>query len=167
MPVVWIRSGPPTTRVGGNLQRRRSHSGTLRMRSCRLWWTKTCGPKHPQNQEDSQKHNADRQISSLSLLSQDAARLWMCVGSPNAAAARGDAAQAAFDRKLSNFRHTGLQSQTCAAKAFTVDPSSGQLGHHTLPSLERCSTRQTSHPAATANRCRRNRFITDGNTKSR
>ena len=41
---------------------------------------------------------------SLPLLSQDAVRPWVCAASPNAAAARGDA-QAAFDRKLSDYRH--------------------------------------------------------------
>ena len=51
---------------------------------------------------------ACRLISSLPLLSQDAASLDVCVASPNAAAAR-DAAQASFDRKLSNHRNVILE----------------------------------------------------------
>ena len=45
--------------------------------------------------------NPGRLVSSLPVLSQDAVRPWMCVASPNAAVAQGDASQAAFDRKLS------------------------------------------------------------------
>ena len=42
-----------------------------------------------------------------------------------------------------------------------------QMGGRTRPSPEHCSTQQTSHPAATANRCRQNRSNTDGNMKFR
>ena len=59
----------------------------------------------PPNPEGSQRRNPGRLIFSLPLLSQDAAPPWMCVASPNAAAARGDAAQAAFDRKLTDYRN--------------------------------------------------------------
>ena len=40
-------------------------------------------------------------------------------------------------------------------------------GHPTLPPLEHYRVQQTSHPAATANKCRQHHFSTDGNTKSR
>ena len=58
----------------------------------------------PQSSKDSQKHDPDWLISSLPLLSQDAA-LDVCVASSNAAAAGGDAAQVAFVRKISHYRH--------------------------------------------------------------
>ena len=67
----------------------------------------------------------------------------------------GDPVQAAFERKLTAGKIPDL-----------IVLLSGQMGDHTLPSLEHCSM-QTSHPAATAKRCRRNRVSTDGNTKSR
>ena len=87
------------------------------------------------------------------------AALEVCVASPNAAAARVDAAQASLDRKLSDYRNEipDLRNQ-----AFAVDPLPGRRGDRTLPSLEHCSMQQTSHPAGIA-RCRRNRFSADGN----
>ena len=104
------------------------------------------------------QRNPGRLIFSLPLLSQDAVR---SSASPNAAAARGDAAQAAFDQKLT----TGM---TCATRAFTIDHLLGQLtGDRTLPSLRHCNALQTSHPAAKGNRCRRNRFNMDGNMESK
>ena len=49
----------------------------------------------------------------------------VCVASPTAAAARGDAAQAAFDRKLSNYRHEILdlrnQGILCRLLVWTAD----------------------------------------------
>ena len=49
---------------------------------------------------------------------------------------------------------TGMKSQTCATRAFTIDFLSGLLtGDHTLPSLEHCSVQQTSHPTATCSKC--------------
>ena len=68
------------------------------------------------------------------------------------AAARGDAAQASFDRKLST---TGMISQTCETRVFTIEVLCGQrTGDRTQPSLEHCSLQRTSHPAGAANRCR-------------
>ena len=53
------------------------------------------------------------------------AALDVCVASPNAAAARGDAAQAAFDRQLSNYRHEipDLRNQGihCQPLVWTAD----------------------------------------------
>ena len=81
------------------------------------------------------------------------AALDVCVASPNAAAARGDAAQASFDRKLSHHRD----------EISTVDLLSGrQTGDHTQPSHEHCSVQQTLHPAGMASRCRLNRSSADG-----
>ena len=55
-------------------------------------------------------------------------------------------------RLIANCPTSGIESQTCATRAFTIDLLSGRLtGDHTLPSLERGSTQQTSHPAATGN----------------
>ena len=76
------------------------------------------------------------------------------VASPNAAAARGDAVQATFDQKLSDYRHEIPDLRNLGMHYRPL----GQLtGDHTLSSLGHCSTQQTSHPAATANSCRRNR----------
>ena len=66
-------------------------------------------------------------------LSQDAPRLWMCV--------------------------CGLAQRSSSSAV----PSFGQqMGDRTLPSLEHCSMQQTSHPAATANRCRQHHISTGG-----
>ena len=72
----------PTAGTWRNVQHRRSHSGTLRMRPRFLRWTKKRTRESPQNPEDSQKRNPGRLISLLPLLSQDAPRLWMCVWPP-------------------------------------------------------------------------------------
>ena len=71
-------------------------------------------------------------------------------------------------RLIANVLTTGMKSQISVTRAVTTVPSSGQqVGDHTLPSLEHCSMQQTSHPAVMVDRCRRNHFNTDGNTKSR
>ena len=83
-----------------------------------------------------------------------------------AAAARGDAPQAPFDRKLSNYRDeiSELRHQCIYYRPLSFGQ---RTGDHTLLSLGHCSTQQTSHPAAMASRCRRNRSSADGNMKSR
>ena len=56
------------------------------LRSRRPRWTDTRGPRHYHGtQEDSQNRNPGLLISLLPLLSLDAARIWTCVSSPNAA----------------------------------------------------------------------------------
>ena len=80
-----------------------------------------------------------------------------------AAASRGDAAQAAFDRKLSHCRNEigELQQQ------FTSDLLFGRrTGDHTQLSLERFSMRQTLPPVGTGSKCLRNHFIAVRSTKS-
>ena len=104
----------------------------------------------PQNPEDSQKHNPDRQIFSPPLLSQDAARLWMCVWHPssNAAAARErSAAQATFDRKLSHYRHQiltfGVSGSSTAPKCrqqTVVHIQQSPAPHHTQQTSQRAAT---------------------------
>ena len=55
-------------------------------------------------------------------------------------------------RLIANSPTTGMKSQS-ATRAFTVDLLSGRLRlDHTLPSLEHCSMKQTSHPAATGSK---------------
>ena len=62
-------------------------------------FTPSLDEESPRNPGDSKKHTPNRLIFSLLLLSQErSAALDMCVASSNATAARGDAAQAAFDR---------------------------------------------------------------------
>ena len=76
-----------------------------------------------------------------------------------AAAARGDAAQAAFDRKISHCRNEiGELRQQGIQYRPPVRP---------LTSPEHFSTRQTSPPVETGSICRRNPFIAGGNTTSK
>ena len=84
------------------LEQRRSHGGALRLRSRRV-----CGMKLEDPGTKEAHCNPGWLIFSPPLLSPDAVRPWTCVcgRSPIAAAARGDAAQAAFHRKLSHYRN--------------------------------------------------------------
>ena len=71
-------------------------------------------------------------------------------------------------RLIAKCQTTRMISQICVTRAFIIVPLSGQqMGDHTQQSLEHCSAQQTSHPAATVNRYRRNCLNTDGSTKSR
>ena len=82
-----------------------THPGTLCMRSRRLGRAKTRGPRYQPRNSDSQKHNPDRLIFfTTAAVPGRSAALDVCAASPNAAAARGDAAQAAFDRKISQYK---------------------------------------------------------------
>ena len=70
----------------------------------------------------------------------------MCVASPSAAAARGDAAQPVFHRKLSHYSEEipVLRNQGIHYRPFVSDIASSHNGH----------------------KCQQNRCSTDGNTKS-
>ena len=164
----------PTAGTRRDLQHRRSHARTLRMRSLRGVWIETCRPRHhcgtqrahcfatqaadilhavvcgtklaapgsavePRGLTASQSRPAD--LFTTAAVPGRSAALDVCVASPNATAARGDAAQAAFDRKLSNCRNEipDLRNQGihCRPLVWT--------GDHTLPSLKPCNT-QTSLP---------------------
>ena len=97
----------PTAGARRDLQHRRSHTRTLRMCSRRLGGLKTRRPRHyNQIPEVSQQRNPGWLIFyTTAAVPGRSVALDVCVASHKAAAARGDAAQAAFDRKLSNFRH--------------------------------------------------------------
>ena len=84
------------------------------------------------------------------------AALDVCVASSIAAAARGDAAKAAFDRKFSHYRSALTTTRLCGRRT----------AGRTQSSHERFSTRQVSLPVETGSICRRNPFIAGGNTKS-
>ena len=74
------------------------------------------------------------------------AALDVCVASSIAAAARGDAAQAAFDLRIS-----GTKSENGGNRTFTTGRQCGQrTDGRTQPSLGHFRTRQTSLPAETA-----------------
>ena len=94
------------------------------------------------------------------------ATLDVCAGSSIAAAARGDAAQAAFDRKLS---HCGNEIEELRQQGIHYRPlvwtADGRCGR-AAASSQRFSMRQTSPPAGTGGSCRRNPFIAGGSTKS-
>ena len=112
-------------------------------------------------QKGSHQRNPGRLIFSLQLLSHDEVRLWMCVEPlPTLQRLEVSNKQLLIETCLT----TGMHSETCATRAFTIDPLSGQqMSDHTRPSLPLCSMEQTSNPAGTASRCRRNRFSADGN----
>ena len=105
MPVLWLLLGPS---VGArrNLQQRRSHAGALRVRSRR-------GLRHemadlgittePRELTASQSRPAE--ILTTAAVPRRSAALDVCVASTIAAAAQGDAAQGAFDRKLTHYRN--------------------------------------------------------------
>ena len=102
---------------------------------------------------DSQTHNQDGPIFSPPLLSQDAAWLLdVCLASSTAAAARGDAAQAAF---LIAKPHTTREK----SRAYKLEASSvvhwlgQQIVGHTLQSPEPYSTQLTLHHVATDSKC--------------
>ena len=89
----------------------------------------------------------------------------VCVASSIAAAAPGDAALAAFDRKLSYYRNESveLRQQGIHCRHFFGQ----RMDDRTQASLERFSTQQTLPPAGTGSRCRRNHFSAGGNTRSK
>ena len=96
------------------------------MRSRRPRRTETRTPRrHHRTPEDSHKHNPGLLLFSLPLLSLESARLWMCVASPNADAARGDAAQAAFLSKNitlpKRIPDLGAQGIVCRPQVWTAD----------------------------------------------
>ena len=104
-------------------------------------------------------------LTTAAAVSRRSAALDVCVASSIAAAARGDAAQAAFDRKLSYYRN---EIGDLGNRMFTTARQCGPwAGGRIQPSLERFSTRQTSPPVETGSNGRRNPFIAGGNTKSK
>ena len=96
------------------------------------------------------------------------AALDVCVASSNAAAARRDAAQALFDRKLSHYRQQipDIRGEGILYRllVWTADARPHPAVTRTLV----CSSlQQTSQHAATVNKCGQNPFDTDGSTKSK
>ena len=107
------------------------------MCSRRLKWIEACGPgftTEPRGLTESRSRPADL-LATATVPGRSA--LDVCVPSSNAAAARGDAAQAAFDRKLSHYRQQN-----------TSPPWSGQ------PSPSLVWTDGRPHPAVTRTVCR-------------
>ena len=87
------------------------------MSSRGLWRTKTRGPRNesPRNHEESQTHHPGRLTDAVPGRS---AALDVCVASSDAAA-RGDAGQAAFDRKIS---HTERQIPDLRGQGIVYRP---------------------------------------------
>ena len=88
------------------------------------------------------------------------AALDVCVASPNEAAARVVASQAAVGRKLT---HERAKFQNCVTKVFTIVPMSGQKTDD--QSLAHSNVRQKSHPTEMASKCRQNYLSANGNTR--
>ena len=137
----------PSAGTRGNLQPSRGHAEALRVRFTP--WSAASNSRTlalPRNPGGSLLRSPGRLIFSLPLpVPGRSAALDVCVASSVAAAARGDAAQAAFDRKLSYDR--------TAATDYSLPPSYLDGGRTTAPSRERFSTQQTLPPVEPGSRC--------------
>ena len=105
--MLWLLPGPAVGTCE-NLQHRRSHVRAPRVCSCRSPWHETGRTWHyygTQGATASQSRLAD--ILTAAAVPGRSAALDMCVASSIATAAGGDAAQAAFDRELSQYRELG------------------------------------------------------------
>ena len=129
-PPVQLLLGP-TAGTRRNLQHHRSYARTPRMRSRCCLRLETCRPGHHYGtQTASQSKPAD--ILTTAAVTGRGAALDVCVAS-SIAAARGDAAQASFDRKLSHYRNEIVERR--------------QQGIHYRPLVWTADGRP--HPAAT------------------
>ena len=110
--------------------------------------------------------NPGRLIFSPPLLSPDAVRPWMCAWPPPL---QRQLVETPYRRhSIVNFHITEKKTGNCGKRVFTTALLFGLwTGDRTQPSLERFSTRQTLPPVGTGSICRRNQFITGGNTKSK
>ena len=143
---------PPWTHNSNteNLQHRRSQSWALRVRSRRFGWIETrktqALPQGPTGLTATQSRPADL-FNTVVVLGTTAAldvRVW-----PPPMQQRLEETRRGR-HLIENCQTTGMKSHTCPTYAFTVDPLSAR----------RADMQQTLHPAATANRCRQNRFST-------
>ena len=132
-----------------------------RMRSRRLWvdW-KLADPgisMEPRGLTATQSRPAD--LFTTAAVPGRSAALDVSVASPNAAAARGDAAQAAFDRKLSDYRQEipDLRNQGIHCRPFVW--TGGRRPHPVVTRTLQCAADVAS------SRDGRIRFNTGGNTK--
>ena len=118
----------------------------------------------PRGLTASQSRPAD--ILTTAAVPRHSAALDVCAASSIiAAAARGDAAQAAFDRKLSHYRN---EIGELMQQGIHFHPLVWTADGRPRPAFTRTfSTRQTSPPAERGSICRRNPFIAGGNTKSK
>ena len=108
-----------------------------------------CGLRHETCRPGTQRLTASQSLADISppLLPRTQCGLDVCVASSIAAAARGDAAQTAFDRKLT---HSEMNSENLRRQNIHYRPPVWtRTGGHIQPSLERFSTQQTSPPVAT------------------
>ena len=142
MPMLRFLPGP-TAGTRRNLQQRRSHAGAPRVCSCCCLRHGTGRPWHYHGTQGALTASQARRADSLTAVAVPgrSAAMDVCVASSIAAAARGDAAQTAFDRKLSHYRneigemrHRGIHYRPLVW--------TGRI----QPSRERFSTRQTSPP---------------------
>ena len=147
VPIVWFFCGP-TAGTRRNLQHRRSHARTLRMRSRR-------GVRIPRNPEGSQQRNSrPADIFTTAAVPERSAALDVCVWPP----LMQQQLEATRRRRhlIANCPTTEMKPRICVTRAFTVPLDSGWA---TTP-----GTRTLQHDA---NRCRRNRFKAAGKAKSR
>ena len=148
VPLVSLLPGP-TAGTWRNLQHRRSYAGDFVCVHAVVCGRKLADPgitTEPRGLTASQARLTD--IFTTTAVPGRSAALDVCVASSNAAAARGDAAQASFDRKLSHYRYE-----------ISHSPSLSRLdrGRATTPAVTRTlrDAADVESESDTASRCRR------------
>ena len=137
------------------------------MRPRRLWWTKTCGPRHHHRTQTTQTEAQSRRADLFTTAAVPAAaRLWMCVWHPP------------MQQQLAGT----LRNRALIVKSYIADIkylifgirasstarlSGQQMGDRTQQSPEPCSMQPTPRLAATDSKCRSKPSTTDGCMKSR
>ena len=165
VPLMRLLLGP-TAGTRRNLQHRRSHERTLRMRSPRGLRQKLQTQASLRNPGGAQLRNPGRLIFSPPLPSQDAVRPWMCVWPP--LMQQQHEGTRCRRHSIVSWRTTRMKSENLDNRTFTTARLSGQrMGGRILPSLDHFSTHQTWPPVATGNISRRSPVIVDGSTKSK
>ena len=162
VPPVWFLPGP-TTGTRRNLQHCRSYAGTLRLRS-------RCGVRHVTRRP--RHHHGAQRARSIAIYFYH-----HCCPRTQRGPGRACGLHAAQQRLVEkphkqllivNCPTAGENFQICVTRASIIVPLSGQQMGRPRPAATRTLQHTaTSRPAATANKCQRNRCSTDGNMKYR
>ena len=116
----------------------------------------------PQNPEDSQKHNPDRLIFSLPLLSQDAAQLWMCVWPLPTQQELEETLRKQL--LIVSYHCTGIKFLIYEVRASSTAGLSGQqMGDRTQQSHNPLQYAADTASCRNVSKCRQHPFNTDGN----
>ena len=161
--MLWLLPGPAVGTCG-NLHCR-CLASALRVCSCRSLWQETADPgitTEPTGLTASQSRPAD--IITTAAVHGRSAALDVCVASSIAAAARGNAAQAAFDRKLTHYRNElgELRQQKIHYRPLVWTADGRHPGRHSTASVRGRHCLYRNGQQMSAKSC-----IADGNTKSK